>query len=231
MPAKHIVKTYINNGIYHVYNRGVEKRDIFLDTQDYKVFLGYLKDALSYPNISQKQKISFYLKGGTFQGMPKQPKNFHNRITLFAYCLMPNHFHLLLQQTDKDDMKLFMRSVMTRFSMYFNKKYKRVGGLFQNHYKASIILEEPYLLHLSRYIHRNPLTYTKDLLNAYSSYANYLMLRHTQWVKPDFILSFFQTKHFRNQENYNSYKDFVEIHEDRETEKLGSLILEDEDIE
>lgn len=227
MPAKHIVKTYIKDGIYHVYNRGVEKRDIFLDTQDYSVFLRLLKDALSNPDTSRKQKITFTLKGGTFQGLPKQPKNFHNRITLFAYCLMPNHFHLLLQQTDEHDMKLFMQSIFTRFSMYFNKKYKRVGGLFQNHYKASIVLEEPYLLHLSRYIHRNPLAHTKDIVTAYSSYADYLGLRHTQWVKPEFILSFFQTNQLFNLRSVNSYKDFVETYEDNDIERLGTLILED----
>jgi len=227
MPGRHIVKTYIKNGIYHIYNRGVEKRNIFLNAQDYHVFLQYLKEALSNPKSIPINKTIFTLKGGTFKGIRKLPKNFYSNITLLAYCLMPNHFHLLIQQTNERDIKLFMQSIITRYSMYFNKNHNRVGGLFQNHYKASLVMEEPYLLHLSRYIHLNPTTYTKDIIGAYSSYADYLGNRHTQWIHAEFILSYFQNNKLLYLKNINTYKDFVESYRDNDDERLGSLILEE----
>ncbi len=227
MPAKHTVKTYIENGIYHVYNRGVEKRNIFLTSQDYHVFLQYLKEALSDPKSIPINKTIFTLKGGTFKGIRKQPKNFYNKISLFAFCLMPNHFHLLLQQTGERDIKQFMQSLITRYSMYFNKNHNRVGGLFQNHYKASLVMEEPYLLHLSRYIHLNPIINSKDLTRAYSSYADYLGNRHTQWIYVDFILSFFQKNKLHYLKRINTYKEFVESYKDNDEERLGSLTLEE----
>lgn len=228
MPVKDTIKTYIKNGIYHVYNRGVEKRDIFLNTQDYHVFLQYLKEALIDPKSIPINKSIFTLKGGTFKGLRKQPKNFYNKISLLAYCLMPNHFHFLIQQTNERDIKVFMQSIITRYSMYFNKNHNRVGGLFQNHYKASLVMEEQYLLHLSRYIHLNPLTYTEDIVGAYSSYADYLGKRHAQWVYPKFILSFFQKNSLHYLKSINSYKNFVESYNDNDEERLGRLILEED---
>lgn len=227
MPSRNIIKTYVKDGIYHIYNRGVEKRDIFLDVQDYRVFLRYLKDALSLPNSGKKQKKSFRIKAATFQGIPRPPKNFSGKMELLAYCLMPNHFHFLLRQNEERVMKEFIQSVATRYAMYFNKKYKRVGSLLQGPYKAVLVMEEPYLLHLSRYIHRNPTEYTQNLLNAYSSYGEYLGKRKTQWVKPDFLLSFFKTTTLPMLTSVTSYQDFVESYKADSESLLGHLTLED----
>lgn len=227
MPGKNTIKQYVENGYYHVYNRGVEKRIIFEDEQDYKVFLGYLKEYLSPPPDPKTLKKSFTLKGGSFKGVPHQRKNYKEEIELVAYCLMPNHFHLLLKQNSKNSMEKFMRSIATRYSMYFNRKYDRVGKLFQGHYKASLITKDPYLLHLTRYIHLNPSENTDDLLGAYSSYSDYLSLRNTSWVKPDMILAFFNQKTILELEKVNSYKDFVEKHKKNSTVILGTLTLED----
>jgi putative transposase len=106
MPSKNILKTYIENGFYHVYNRGVEKRNIFLDEQDYRVFLSYLKIYLS----PVEDIVADFKKGS----VPDQTKNkrisriyglnnFFNKIKLISYVLMPNHFHLELKQTSKKD--------------------------------------------------------------------------------------------------------------------------------
>ena len=192
MPAKNIVKIYVKDGFYHVYNRGVEKRDVFLDKQDYRVFLRFLKEALLSPSelIRMKKEVSF--KGATFKGLMKPPKNFYGKIEMHVYSFMPNHFHFLLKQLEERSMHQFLHSITTRYVIYFNKKYKRVGALFQSAYKASFISEESYLLHLSRYIHRNNLQYTDDLKTAYSSYGEYLGIRKTAWIKPELILSFFQ---------------------------------------
>lgn len=226
MPSKNVVKTYVSDGFYHAYNRGVEKRTIFNDTQDYKVFLGYLKDSLSEPSKRQRLRKAFTLKGETFKGVSRQPKNFLKEIELIAYCLISNHFHLLLKQNKKKSMAQFLQSISTRYSMYFNKKYDRVGSLFQGPYKAILITKDPYLLHLSRYIHINPLENTMDLTKAYSSYADYLGLRKTLWVKPDIVLSFFSKATLPEFKKGNSYKDFVEKYQRDSRKILGELTLE-----
>ncbi|OGM05243.1 hypothetical protein A2715_04795 [Candidatus Woesebacteria bacterium RIFCSPHIGHO2_01_FULL_39_32] len=227
MPAKNSRKIYVKNGYYHAYNRGVEKRNIFEDTQDYKVFLRYLKESLVPPNELKINPKEFTLKGQAFKGVPRKPKNFHGKIELIAYCLMPNHFHLLLKQVDDISLQNFMQAIVTRFSIYFNKRYDRVGSLFQGRYKAVLILEDNYLLHLSRYIHLNPSEYTDNLVDAYSSYGEYLGLRKTKWVKPDFILNFFNKEVAPEFKKVISYKDFVENYKKDSSEILGYLTLED----
>jgi putative transposase len=178
MPAKNVIKEYQAGGYYHVYNRGVEKRNIFLDKQDYKTFLSYLKLYLSPPlqGASLKEKIS----------PSRQLKNHSETIDLFSYCLMPNHFHLGIQQHPKTAITSFMRSLGTKYSTYFNKKYDRVGSLFQGHYRAVKITSDEQLIYLTKYIHLNP----KDIDNyPYSSYLNYLGKISQEWVNTSNILS------------------------------------------
>lgn len=227
MPCRNVVKVYSANGYYHIYNRGVGKRRIFKEKSDYSVFLSYLKDALTIPVDWFELKETFTLKGATFQGVPHQPKNFHNKVFLLAYCLMPNHFHLLIQQVQHFQMTDFIQSISTRYSMYFNKKYNRVGKLYQGHYKAVQILDESYLLHLSRYIHLNPQKNYKDLTRAYSSYADYLHLRNSEWVNTDTILNYFENKVAPEFKKFNSYKKFVEGFKTPPEEILGKMILDE----
>ena len=119
-----------------------------------------------------------------------------------------------------------MSSLLTRYSMYFNKKYERVGPLYQDRYKAVLVNEENYLLHLSRYIHLNPSEHTKDLADAYSSYSHYIGKVKADWVKPDLILSYFNkaTKDFLK--GTNTYKNFVEKFKKDSGEVLGKLALD-----
>lgn len=226
MPRKHSLKVYVKDGYYHIYNRGVEKRKIFQDKQDYQVFLSYLKYSLSKPPKPEDIRVNFTLQGLPFKGIPRLPKNFYKEIDLLAYCLMPNHFHLLIKQSDKNSIKSFTTSLLTRYSMYFNKKYNRVGSLFQGPYKAVLIQDENYLLHLSRYIHLNPKEYTNNLVNAYSSYADYLGFKNTKWVNPKVILTFFNSAVIPEIKKINSYRDFVESYKKDSVELLGKLTLE-----
>lgn len=224
MPAKNSLKEYSNNSYYHIYNRGVEKRLIFQDDQDYAVFLSYLQtylipkdiesltQQLSDPflNYREKDKLLSILK----------LNNFTDEITLLAYCLMPNHIHFLLKQKSADSMDKFMNSLGTRYTMYFNKKYKRVGHLYQGVYKAVIVYTDEQLLNVTHYIHTNStknmpiskfkkLTSKGDAFCAYfsqpSSYPEYLGQRKTEWVHPEEILS-----HFSNSHPNNSYQNFIE---------------------
>lgn len=226
MPAKNSRKIYIENAFYHVYNRGVEKRIIFSDAQDYNVFLKYLKEYLEpkdekglYQRLSdetigyqEKDKILKLLK----------LNNFAEEINLLAFSLMPNHFHLLIQQIKSKSMDCFLNSLMTRYASYFNRRRKRVGGLFQDVYKAVLVESEPQLLHLSRYIHRNPLELGEEFSGhqeLYSSLPEYFNKRKTGWVKPQIILDYFSKKNRRN-----SYAAFVEENDDLEF--LKTLVIE-----
>lgn len=227
MPSINVVRRYTENGIYHIYNRGVEKRNIFLDEQDYAVFLHLLKFYLSpldpndtHPSL-QFQNYSVV--------RPRPLENLNKEVQLIAYCLMPNHFHLLLKQTTKDGVTKLLRKVSTTYAMYFNKRNKRVGYLFQGPYKAVYVESDSYLLHLSRYIHLNPLELTSSLLVSYpySSYQYYLGLKHARWVKPKIILDYFdKSKLLPFLESYQTYSDFVEKGLGDSKEIIGKLALE-----
>ena len=121
---------YLQIGIpYHVYNRGNRKNKIFLNVKDYQRFLRKLKE------YTKKFDVS-----------------------LVCYCLMPNHFHLLLVQKDESAITKFMLSLCTSYSKYFNIKHELVGRLFQARFRAKIVETDEYLLHLSRYIHLNSIS-------------------------------------------------------------------------
>lgn len=224
MPARNSLKIYSAGSFYHIYNRGVEKRTIFEDKQDYKVMLGYLKEAL-LPVDPNKPKTIFTLQGQSFKGEKRPVKNYSDEIDFVAYCLMPNHFHFLIRQSKSDSIEGFMRSIMTRYSMFFNKKYGRVGSLFQGRYKAVLVNEEPYLLHLSRYIHLNPAEITGSATGGYSSYDDFLGLRHTLWIKPELILSFFNNSNLIDFKKGLTYREFVEDYKG-DSSLVKDLILE-----
>src|SRR5205823_2392041 len=112
---------------------------------------------------------------------------------LLAFALMPNHFHLLVKQRTTDGIIKFMRRLNTSYAMYFNKKYNRVGSLFQGNYKGIIVTTDEYLVHASRYIHRNPykLSSTDINFNEYTSLSYYSGIKNTSWVKPLEVLQYF----------------------------------------
>lgn len=207
MPAKNALKKYKENSYYHIYNRGVAKANIFKCEKDYKVFLDYLKIYLTPMD----------LRGESLQVAPsKELKNYAEEVDLIAHCLMPNHFHLLVYQKNKDSINYFMRSLATKYVRYFNSRYDRVGPLFQGVYKAVKVVDEEQLIYLTKYIHRNPI----DISTArrvlagykYSSYGNYLGLFKQGWVKPGRILRFYSDS---NKLIYDkTYKEFVEEIED-----------------
>lgn len=208
MPAKNALKEYHENGYYHLYNRGVNKGKIFTDEHDYKMFLFYLKIYLSPPNLQGE-----YLKVAPSHKL----KNYSEAIKLNAYCLMPNHFHLLVWQKETYDINFFMRSLSSKYAMYYNHKYKRVGSLFQGVYKAVLVESEQQWLYLTKYIHRNPLDILPSgtLLEGYkySSYGNYLNKFSQSWV--------------HKIETGKDYRDFVEETDERDLLTIKSLLLEE----
>ena len=234
MPAKNSLKQFIPESYYHLYNRGVEKRHIFVDDQDYAVFLSYVKNYLLPKDTRRLQKILANPQTGWREKDQAikllRMNNFAQTLTLHAYCLMPNHFHLLVKQTEAPTIDRFMNSLCTRYSMYFNRKHKRVGTLFQGVYKAVPVISDEQLLHLSRYIHRNPhsLASQGEALRsyAYSSVRDYLKLRKTEWVRVDTMLSYFSST------SNNSYESFVDgVSDDERHQEIVTSVAIDLDAD
>lgn len=230
MPSRNIIRHFTENGIYHVYNRGVEKRDIFLDEQDYAVFLHLLKYYLSPIDPNKIHPLLEFQKYSLMR--PKPLTNIEKEVKLIAFCLMPNHFHLILQQINLYGVTKLLRRISTTYAMYFNKRYNRVGYLFQGPYKAKLVETDSYLLHLSRYIHQNPAELSESIRRnlisyPYSSYKYYLGRAKAGWVRPKIILDYFdKSKLLPFLNKYPSYQEFVEKYQTDPKEIIGSLSLE-----
>lgn len=136
---------------YHVYNRGIEKRDIFLNQRDYERF-SYLLFACN--DRAPLINTNFHYRGLTSIVMDNKQRELLTDIVCF--CLMSNHFHLLLRERVAGGISLFMQKLGTAYTMYFNTKYERSGVLFQGTFKAVHVDREEYFTHLTRYIHLNP---------------------------------------------------------------------------
>lgn len=195
MPSKNRVKEYADQSVYHIYNRGNNKDLIFIDEQDYAVFMNLLKRHLSEQPTNDE--------------LGRPYKNFNEMIDLLAFCLMPNHFHLLIYQEEAGSMTQLMRSVATSYTGYFNKRHGRIGRLYQDVFKASLVNEEDYWLHISRYIHLNPINWQTW---EWSSLPYYLGNKQASWVKPSLVLdSFFDTSEYYDFLcDYESYKEMLD---------------------
>ncbi|OIO31703.1 MAG: hypothetical protein COZ49_01435 [Candidatus Yonathbacteria bacterium CG_4_10_14_3_um_filter_47_65] len=142
---------------YHLYNRGTDKREIFLDERDYRRFQLLLYTANSAGVIrldnflTQVRLGRTYLKDGFL--LPRGD----TLVDIGAYCLMPNHFHLLLQEKRDGGISSFMQKLATAYSMYFNNRNKRTGGLFEGRFKAKRVDTDEYLKYLFAYVHLNPI--------------------------------------------------------------------------
>lgn len=219
MPSRNIVKSYVGGGYYHIYNRGVEKRDIIKDESDCRIFLHYIMLYLSpFEEILKKYPNNIRL-------MRFARLNLSDEVDLLCFSLMPNHFHFLVKQKNKDGIIKFMRRLMTSYVIYFNKRYDRVGTLFQGRYKGIIVDKDEYLLHLTRYIHLNPCELNSNIdFNKFSSYKYYKGMKNASWIKPKEILDYFSLK--SNEYKITSYKSFVEDYMSDAKEILGELKLD-----
>ncbi len=180
MPERKVA--FVPNEFYHLYNRGNSKQVIFHDQYDYERFL----KLLYLSNTKENFKIQFIGEKDAYNVPKSAPL-----VAIGAYCLMPNHFHLLVTQTDNGSISKYMQKVATGYSMYYNQKYQRTGSLFEGKFKAEHANSDRYLKYLFSYIHLNPIklinkdwkeTGIQDKKSAfehldrysYSSYADYL---------------------------------------------------------
>lgn len=179
------MKIDVPDSYYHIYARGASRHNIFLEASDYIYFLSLFQRYLSQEEFRSSIGVP-YVK-------------LYDDIELLSYCLMPNHFHLLIYQIETHAMQRLMRGVMTAYSRYFNTKYERSGGLFESRYKASRISTDEYLMHITRYIHLNPHDW-RDY--PYSSLTAYTQENETDWLNETRILELFLSR--------GTYQEFVE---------------------
>lgn len=177
--------------IYHIFNRGVNKGDIFFLEKDYCRFL------LAAKHYRTKDSKFSYEKPNSNNDTGTLEVKIEPRIEILAFSLMPNHFHFLIRQLKDDGITWFMQHLINSYVHYLNLKHKRVGPLFQGRFKNALIESDEQLLHTSRYIHLNPLVsgLVPDLKNySWSSYNSYIGREEDSLSNPEFILKNFQTK-------------------------------------
>ncbi len=185
---------FSNEEYYHIYNRGVDKRDVFCDENDYKRFL-----------------LSMNLLNDEFDGLMLEYRDFRKSnpkaqlldfpklsfrkpvVEIISYCLNPNHYHFILKQISHAGIKKFMHKLGTSYTKYFNKKYDRSGVLSQGRFKDVYIGSNEYLLHLSAYVNRNYFIHKYPEKNwPYSSELDYIGKRSGNLCNKNIILDQFE---------------------------------------
>ena len=213
-----------NDQVYHIFNRGIERRNTFKNKIDYQRALDLIK-------FYQHQEIPI-----RYSQIIRQPENIRNQILdkvyksdkivdILAFCLMPNHFHFLLKQKSEKGITNFISNFANAYTKYFNTKNKRDGPLFQGTFKAVLVETDEQLIHLSRYIHLNPVVSSlieESSLNFYnwSSYPEYLDLSEIEITEKFLILNMFQSK--------KEYQGFItdQIEYGKKLELIKHLTLE-----
>ena len=194
MPAR--TTPLVNDQFYHIYNRGVEKRRIFENRRTHSRFL----QAIRYYQLEgPKPKFSNFIKYKLFEPNPNK-----KIVDIISYCLMSNHFHLLIKQLRDGGISEFISKLTNSYTKYFNTKFNRVGPLLQGQFKAVLIESDEQLIHVSRYIHLNPIAafLVNDLSKfEWSSYKEYTDNVINGICNKEEILSFFKSP--------QDYKKFV----------------------
>lgn len=167
---------------YHIYNCGVEKRDIFETPGDYRRFL----EVASFYRHDQELRFVEYAKLDADEREdyallhPTGAKTL--RIRIITYCLMPNHFHLVLKLVQSQGITKFISDICNSHSRYFNSKNERIGKLYQGPFKAKEIRNEPSLFQLTRYIHLNPIFSLRTNPDGVIKPENYFYSSYTEWI-------------------------------------------------
>lgn len=199
-------KIVLGNGeYYHIFNRGVEKRPVFTTKHEFSRAVDLLH---FYHFANPPLRYSKYLALDKERKQQFLDKLEEKAVEIIAFCLMTNHFHLLVKQITDNGISKFMANFTNSYTKYFNTKHKRVGSLFQGAFKAVHIESDEQLLHLSRYIHLNPvmgyLVKVEELSDyRWSSYPSYIGKTENKFINKDTVLSFF--KKFKRQKDYAEF--------------------------
>ncbi|ETB63579.1 TPA: hypothetical protein DIC38_02625 [Candidatus Nomurabacteria bacterium] len=191
---------FANKEYYHIYNRGTDKRDIFLEKEDVWRFYKSLILLNSVEKIGSLYENSFKKKNKIKLGS-SAPK----LVNIVAYCLNQNHFHLILEQVADNGISKFMHRLSTGYTNYFNEKNKRTGSLFEGRYKAKHISSNEYLLHLGVYVNLNDRVHkgmNKEWMKElpFSSFNEYVNKNIKGICKKDIILG-----QFKNEKDFIKY--------------------------
>jgi len=208
MPSKYFARNFKPKTYHHILNRGSFKQKIFRKPKDYEVFIDILKYYLRYPTLSPLSKLS-QLK----LTKAKSTKPTKTPYQLISYCLMPNHFHLLLLQKEKSPtLSDLLKKLSVTYVMYFQSQYNHSGRLFEGRFKSIKIFDNEQLLYLTKYIHLNPAKITAgshpSVINyPYSSFIDYLKLAkfNKDWLHPNIILDKFFPNNINAPQKYRSY--------------------------
>jgi len=187
----------MDDTIFHVYNRGVEKRDIFLDDADRFRFIASLilfnSTQATNPNAHRLMEVSLPLLSHELD---------EQVVELMAYCLMPNHYHLMIRPRVEHGLTEFMRKLGTGYTNYFNLRYDRVGALFQGRFKSKPVISDSHFNWLPHYIHCNPFDGSETSIITYpwSSFQDYSSKkdgasnkRRSKVVDTSFLSQWFET--------------------------------------
>ena len=188
---------------YHIFNRGVDKKIIFHDKEDVKYFLDRLADFNNDRTIG----------GVARQGLIKNKKlrsPASQLVSIVAYCILPNHFHLLLKQVDEKGVTKFIQRIATGYAKYYNKKYKRSGALFQGRFKATELKGRGSLELLSVYVNLNykhhGIDQNKDnVISSLDEYLNKEELGHSRLCNKDEVNNIIGKNVVRNKQLYIKY--------------------------
>ncbi len=207
-------EVFANGEYYHVYNRGVDKRKIFYHAGQYVRFINTVTNLLDTGSATESNSIK-----DTSLALSK-------KLSFICYCLMPNHYHFILKQKMDNGISEFMHKLNTSYTKYFNISSKRSGRLFEYTFKARHIESENILLHISRYIHLNPLIadITNNLRNyKWSSYPYFINIIDSQFCDKNEILMILS-----NVNSGQKYEHFVtdQIDYARELDGIKHLLME-----
>jgi len=210
--------------IYHVYNRSVARQPIFLNKNDYQRAL----ELINFYRFSHNLRFSHFkrLPSKIREEILEEPtKNRKPTLEILAFCLMPNHVHFLIKPVEENSLSILMRDFQHAYSKYFNLRHDRSGSLFQSMFKAVRIEIDEQLIHVSRYIHLNPVSsfiVNTESLEDYpwSSFRDYLDVKKELITSTKQILSYFKSR--------QEYKKFVLDRADyqRELDKIKHLIYD-----
>lgn len=184
----------VNGEVYHIFNRGVAKLPIFRDRRDYNRFLEtlyYYQFQGPKPQFSQLERF----KDLNFEKNQKI-------VEIICYCLMPNHYHFMIKQLQDGGISEFINKLSNSYTKYFNARHERVGPLLQGQFKAVRVETEEQLIHLSRYIHLNPIVsfLVKDLKKYfYSSYLAFIDVHQDKMCTKELVLTLFKNSTFYEQ--------------------------------
>lgn len=217
----------ITDQIYHIFNRSVAGQIIFRNSREYNLFI----DSMEYYSFSDvKLRFSHYVrleKNIRLQTLVDLYKSSKKVVDIYALCVMPNHYHILVKQNVDNGISDFIRKLQSSYAHYLNIKTKRAGSVYQSPFKGTLIENDEQFMHVARYIHINPLTSyildkTDKLTNyIWNSYRDYIGIESRKFINTDKLLNYF-----------NSTQEFIDftlnqVDYQRELHKIKHLILDE----